>query len=89
MIALLIFDVYLFCFKGDRPAVLEGINGADAIYILAGTVLTAIYAAASAVNVISLKKKLKFKHQMGMTETYGEEQPYGKKYSKEINTVYR
>ena len=26
---------------------------------------------------------------MGMTETYGEEQPYGKKYSKEINTVYR
>ena len=59
MIALLIFDVYLFCFKGDRPAVLEGINGAGAIYILAGTVLTAIYAAASAANIISLKKKLK------------------------------
>ena len=60
MIALLIFDVYLFCFKGDRPAVLEGINGAGAIYILAGTVLTAIYAAASAANIISLKKKLIF-----------------------------
>ena len=38
---------------------LEGINGADAIYILAGTVLTAVYAVASAVNVISFKKKLR------------------------------